>query len=129
MKKLTLHQLNKKHDKSDSYFQEMRIRNPKKFRYIMFIGYDNFVNEELRLKTLMANIYYHLKPQRELSKFYREYLTHIYPSSQSWLVSLDIYAFRQNQLHTKLNAIKRMKKVEKQFYKYIEKHNQVFNMN
>ena len=43
MKKLTLHQLNKKHDKSDSYFQEMRIRNPKKFRYIMFIGYDNYV--------------------------------------------------------------------------------------
>jgi len=114
---LTPCMMSKKYNMSNSYFSEMRLRNYPKYRYIRFIGYNNFIDEEARLRHIISQIYYFLLSKKELSKFYRSHLLDTYPSKNAFIVSVESFSFYNAQSRTRWDAFKRMKHIEKTFNK------------
>ncbi len=110
--------MEKRHGLSNSYFAEIRKRQPVKYRYMLLYGYDSYDREAMRLRSVMAEIYYTLQPKRLMSDFYRSQLQDEYTTNASFIVSLTNLAFGSSDLLIKFPAFRRMKKIEKAYRRY-----------
>ncbi len=103
---------------STAYFPEMRKRNYIKYRYMALFSYQDYVDESLRLRQKLAEIYYDLSEKRKISSLYRFGLTDEFTSAAGFIVSLNHLAFSLAEDTMQLDSFRRAKKVEKAYMKY-----------
>lgn len=111
-------QLSIEADKKSNFLAVVKSTNIKKYNYLKKTGIRQFLKKTNDLSNDIASMYYELIEERRITDFYKDHMTHIFSSTQSFATGISNIAFTVRRHDMDFNAFIKWKKVIKIYNKH-----------